>query len=349
MKKDSFKKLIAVSLCYSLLTSYNVLPMNNAWAMAQDGSVTLLTARALYYFNQDKLDQSLQIWYKVLEQNPKHKLANEYIEKISSHKDRDLVISEENIDAIEERPVIFYTSGEMLETDSIESIILKNEIRAYEAYSDEKYSISIKLYNQILSYQEDNIRIRMLLATVLMKAEHFDEAIKEWEKILDLDKNNPQAKAYIKILSESTYQDLNKIPKSVSIPKPKVSRYKDPIFTFEGVETSVLFSGYFTDRTLLDEHTLHLGTSSTFKSRLYDNPLHLVVAGDAWRTHGDFMSGVGTWENGDYELNHRFRQATLKFYGKELQILAGDISTHYLFSKNPSHFFLYIQVLIIVV
>ncbi len=342
MKNVSFKKVISITLCYSMLIGYNLSTVDGALAVSEDSSLTMLTARAIYYFNQDRLDHSLQTWLQILEQDPNHKLANEYIDKIKNHKERKLTISDENIDAIEKRPLIIYSADDTIQTDNIESIIYHTEIKAYKEYSNKNYRGAADLYRKILDLDFENIRIRILLATLLMKAGMYEKAYKEWENVLEFDEHNPQAKSYIKLINESTFDELDRISDSITVAKPKTSTLLDkPIFTFEGFETSLLFDGYFTNRTNIDEHTLHLATTSTFRSTFYDNPLNLVVAADGWRTRGDYLQGVGQWDNGDYELNHRFRQTTLQFYGKEIQILAGDISTHYLFSKNPSHFFVY--------
>lgn len=303
----------------------------------------MLTAQAIYYFNQHRLDQSLTTWYKILEKDPDHKLANEYIEKISRQKQHSLSIAHEDIDQIENRPIMIYSSDQAIQLDSSESLIRQNEKMAYAAFVKEEYKKAAGYYKQILKYYPDNLRLRVMYATILMKAQRYDQAYTEWEEILMRDPDNPQAQSYLELLEKSSYDELDNVAKSISIPKPTMltSIEKKPLFTFEGFETSILFDGYFTNRTSIDEHTLHLGQTSIIRTKFDDNPLNLIVSADAWRTHGDTLQGVGTWDPHDYELNHRFRQTTLQFYGKQIQILAGDISTHYLFSKNPSHFFVY--------
>ncbi|MCD6460719.1 polysaccharide biosynthesis/export family protein, partial [bacterium] len=272
---------------------------------------------------------SLLTWYKILENDPDNQIANDYIKKIKKTKSRKLNIAHEDINTINSRPVIF---------DTQTLIIKQNEIAAYKFFDIGEYDEAIAKLRYILKYYPLNIHARSLLALTLFKMQKVDHSLSEWENILEIDQNNIQAQTYQKILLNSTYNELQKMTDKIELPKDKrfiQSTDKKPGLLFEGLENTLLFDGYFVNGTSEDEHTLNIEKLTTLKMSINDTPIQFVMSNDFWRSHND------EWDQGDYELIYRNRQATLKIFGKELQILAGDISTHYLFSKNPSHFFVY--------
>ena len=296
---------------------------------AETTSIPLLTGQAVYLFNQHELDKSLVTWYKILEQDPENRIANDYIKKIEKAKSRKLNVAHEDIDSISSRPVIF---------DTQTLIIRQNEIAAYKFFDIGEYDEAIAKLREILKYYPLNTHIRSLLALTLFKAQKFDHSLAEWENVLEITPTDVQAETYKKILLNSTYEELQGMVDKIEFPRQEKFTQnieRKPFLSFEGLENTILFDGYFVNGTSKDEHTLNFQKLTTLKMSINDTPMHFVMSNDLWRNQND------EWDRGDYELLYRNRQATLKVFGKELQFLAGDISTHYLFSKNPSHFFIY--------
>ncbi|MCB1196276.1 hypothetical protein KDK77_08830, partial [bacterium] len=306
-------------------------------------SSTLLVGQALYFFNQNKLDESLLQWQKVIELDPNHKLAKEYIEKINTIQSRHT------------GNVTEYYSPETSQRAKILSIqqLMSREAEnlAFSYIDKQIYDEAIAIWREMLKRNPEDTKINAYLALTFLKAGKYDQSLLQWQKILSYDPENVQAQAYEKLLSESTYEDLDNVARTLAMPRPQTSLLgeisdQQPAFIFEGLESSTIINTYITNGHVAkkDENTFHVGEKLKIKNRLYGDPLNIVVANDLYRSHGDTLnnvttgSGVGSVEDGDYELFDRPRQATVQYYGKELQLLVVDIHSHYLFSKNPSHF-----------
>ncbi|RJP56372.1 MAG: hypothetical protein C4541_12450 [Candidatus Auribacter fodinae] len=320
--------LIFKTICTAIITTTLIFPPDLMATM----SVPLLTGRAVYLYNENKLDESLIQWNKILELDPANKLAQSYTQKIKESKSRRKTKAEDSIDPANLKPVVY---------DPVANVIERNASLGLEYFHRKNYEEAEGRWNAILNRYPDNITIRKYMALTLFKENKFDRSLQEWIRVQKQDSEDAQAKQYIDILSEKTYVELEEIAQGITLPKPKIKSAdvtEKPFLSFEGVDSTLLFSGYSVDRSRIDEDTAAFDEEVRIRTSINGDPLHIEQANTVYRNHPDALDGVGTLDSGDYEAFDRFRRLTTKYYGKNLQVLVGDIHTHYLFSKNPSKF-----------
>jgi len=328
-KNREVSKLIAVIVIAAFFPTFGY--------AQSSGTLTLLTGKAIYLFNQNKLDESLIHINKILELDPQNKIAKDYYNKILQSKTSNSSVAETTNDPISKRPAVYDPEGTFSAFDADEMIL-----KGLVAFHNKDYEKSIKAFRDVLARDPANETARTYLALVLFKQEDFDRSLAEWKELRKINPENESARSYEKKLLDSTYDQLGKMTGSITLPKTvkKISTTKDEPLKFEGIESKTLFDVYSTDGLLNDEDTIHVGEKLKIRTSLYDNPLDFTGANDFWRSHGDTRLSIGSWESGDYELINRLRQLTMKYYSKEMQVMVGDISTNYLYSKNPNRFIL---------
>jgi len=310
-----------------------IIAFNASFTTAQsNSSLSLLTGKAIYLYNQNKLDESLAHINQILQLDPNNKIAADYKDKIEKSKTSNSSVAETCADPIDERPLVYDPAG----TFNADEMILKGLVE----YHNNEYDKSIRAFRDVLARDPANENARKYLALLLFKQGEFDKSLNEWKELLKYHPENQVALNYEAKLLDSTYEDLNKQIVNVTLPKAvkKIEPTKKELLKFEGVESKTLFDVYSSDGSNFDEDTIHVGEKFKIKTSLNDNPLDFIGANDFWRSHGDTRISVGSWDSGDYELMNRLRQVTIKYYSKEMQVMVGDISTNYYYSSNPNHF-----------
>ncbi len=327
MKKSIVSKVVV--FVFSVIFSLSA----NISSASQTTSLPLLTGQGIYFYTQNKLDKSLSIWNKIISIDPSNEVALNYIEKIKASKNRKFLVTTESIEESSKRPV----------SCDLKSIETKQNIdAAFTFFELGNFDESVGKWRKIIDLYPNNTNYISCLALTLFKQGKFDQSLSQWEKILTIDPENTQAIAYGKLLSESSYNELRRLSSTVKLPAKKSdkesSAKKIAPFVYRGFETTIHFDTYTKNRTLHDESTVHVGETLKIKNTLYDKPLNLSVANDLWRSHGDTIPGVGTWEHNNYELFYRPRLHSLEYFGDQLQIRVGDISSNLWLNENPDRY-----------
>ncbi len=324
MKKSILLKAVLVVFCALFYLSGTIS------VASETASLPLLTGQGMYLYSQNKLDKSLTVWNKIISIDPSNKTAIEYIEKISVGKNRKFLVTTESLEELNKRPTSY--DSKLIETK-------QNEDAAFEYFEKANFDEAVGKWRKIIELYPKNTNYLSYLALTLFRQGKFDQSLSQWEKVLLIDPENTQAIAYIKILSNSSYNELRKIESTIRLPERKskeASIDRVAPFEYRGFEATIRFDGYFKNRTIIDESTVHLGETLKIKNSLYGKPLNLSVSNDLWRSHGDTISGVGTWGPEDYELFYRPRLHSLEYFGDKLQILVGDISSNFVLSENSN-------------
>lgn len=337
MKSIHTHRLIVSSV---VITAFSLTTLLTPSALhATTSSIPMLTGRAIYLYNQNKIDLSLAEWHKILSMDPQHQLAQEYMKKIEQQKKAKKSVSKTAVSTDKLRPVVY---------NPVEVLVDKNETLGLEYFASKQYKESQGRWHAILNKYPENTKIRKYLALTYFKDQKYDHALQQFLTIQKQDPDDQDANKYVDLLSNSTYTELEEAASKISLPKPerkKITQKTQPILRFDGFETTLMLSGYSTDRTTFDEDTLAFDQQVKIKTLLDGYPLHFEAADTLYWNHPDTLvgieevpGGIGSVDNEDYEANYRFRKMSMKYYGKDIQLLVGDIHTHYLFSKNPSHY-----------